>query len=298
MLNKKIDYFIAVVESGSFTAAARAFYLTQSAISQQISQLEQELDIILLDRSGYRPILTKAGTLYYQRCKEIVAIYSKTINDIKHISEEEERTLTIGVTGPIEGEHLPLLLEKLRESVPQIQFNVKKITFGNGVKLLKERTLDIAFGITNDFIGYDAIIIKELFTHQVCLICSISHPWSNLKTINGCDIGNEKIIAFSPKVGNKFYEDYLNAFRLDGIHPHIVKTVESLDELILSVRINEGIALISREVIVNQKGISIIDFENTHHHATYCMGYLKSSQNKYLKDFVKTTKDYFSIKDD
>ena len=58
MLDKKIEFFIATVETGSFSGAARKLMLSQSAVSQQINLLEEELAVKLFDRSNYRPRLT------------------------------------------------------------------------------------------------------------------------------------------------------------------------------------------------------------------------------------------------
>ena len=54
MLDRKIEYFIEVVEKGSFSSSARSFLLSQSAVSQQIALLENELNIQLFDRTGYK----------------------------------------------------------------------------------------------------------------------------------------------------------------------------------------------------------------------------------------------------
>lgn len=66
MLDKKIVYFIEVVNEGSFSAASRKLLISQAAISQQITLLESELNVKLFDRDGYRPILTSAGRQFYQ----------------------------------------------------------------------------------------------------------------------------------------------------------------------------------------------------------------------------------------
>lgn len=55
MLDRKIEYFIEVVEKGSFSSAARSFLLSQSAISQSDHIIENELNIQLFDRTGYKP---------------------------------------------------------------------------------------------------------------------------------------------------------------------------------------------------------------------------------------------------
>ena len=55
MLKKSFYFFMSVVETGSFSQAAKKHYLSQAAISQQISKLEEEVGVRLFDRSKYRP---------------------------------------------------------------------------------------------------------------------------------------------------------------------------------------------------------------------------------------------------
>ena len=63
MFKQVIYYFIAVVEQGSFSKAAKKFYLSQSAISQQITKLENDLGFSLFDRRTYYPTLTEEGKM-------------------------------------------------------------------------------------------------------------------------------------------------------------------------------------------------------------------------------------------
>lgn len=64
MLLKHINYFLAVADQQSFTRAAATLYVSQPALSQQIKQLEEELDCLLFDRTGRNIRLTDAGQVY------------------------------------------------------------------------------------------------------------------------------------------------------------------------------------------------------------------------------------------
>ena len=64
---RQIRYFIAVVETGSFTEAAEVCHISQSAVSQQIQSLENEISVRLLDRKGRRFEDTPAGRYFYHR---------------------------------------------------------------------------------------------------------------------------------------------------------------------------------------------------------------------------------------
>ena len=72
MFKQVIYYFMAVVEEGSFSKAAKKYYLSQSAISQQIKSLEKELGIRLFERNKRQFSLTPAGEYFYRHGKVIL----------------------------------------------------------------------------------------------------------------------------------------------------------------------------------------------------------------------------------
>ena len=107
MFKQVIYYFIAVVEQGSFSKAAKKFYLSQSAISQQITKLENDLGFSLFDRRTYYPTLTEEGKRYYDLAKKLLSDYKNEYNDIKENLQKD--VLTIGITGPFESMYHLLL---------------------------------------------------------------------------------------------------------------------------------------------------------------------------------------------
>ena len=80
MLKKSFYFFMSVVETGSFSQAAKKHYLSQAAISQQISKLEEEVGVRLFDRSKYRPELTEAGNIIIRRSNSYLRNMRKSRN--------------------------------------------------------------------------------------------------------------------------------------------------------------------------------------------------------------------------
>lgn len=68
----RIQTFVRVVEANSFVGAAQQMNLSKAALSKQISALEQELGIKLIERTTRRLSLTEAGSLYYAQCKRLL----------------------------------------------------------------------------------------------------------------------------------------------------------------------------------------------------------------------------------
>ena len=95
MLNQ-VRYFQAVVKCGSFTEAAEECHISQSAISQQIKALEQELGVQLIERQNRKFTLTSAGEYFYKKSLIIVADYDRMVHDTVRISKKDNAELRIG----------------------------------------------------------------------------------------------------------------------------------------------------------------------------------------------------------
>lgn len=293
MLDKRNLYFLAVVEEGSFSAAGKAHYITQSAISQQVASLENDLSIPLFDRTFYKPRLTKAGEIYYSFCKEVLCKEIDILNEMFKLSNAEDEILHIGITGPLESKHLPSIIVRYEELFPEKVIRVTKCNFSSGVNQLLNGELDVAFGIMNDLSSNSTIAVTPLVKHKICVICSPDHPLANQKSVNSKEVKDLPVISLSKKSGPTFYADFMRSFREDGYSPNIVKYVENLDELILNVRLNRGIAWISKEVIHETDKVHVLDITDSHHSATFAIGRRKRNLRAEVKGFINLCKDYF-----
>lgn len=91
MLLKQIDYFLAVVNAKSFTAAARECGVSQSAISQQIGLLEKNLGVRLLERHNRTFTLTEAGEYFYKESTKISRSVAKMMKETERIGKNEDQ---------------------------------------------------------------------------------------------------------------------------------------------------------------------------------------------------------------
>ena len=94
---RQMRYYIAVVETGSFAEAGEVCHISQSAVSQCIQSLENELQVRLIERRGRRFEITPAGRYFYQHAKRQVAEADSTIREARRISRNEHLPLRVGV---------------------------------------------------------------------------------------------------------------------------------------------------------------------------------------------------------
>ena len=121
---RQMRYFIAVVEAGSFSEAAEACHISQSAISQQIKALEDELQVQLLARRGRRFAVTPAGRWFYQRAGRHVAEMDSTIREVRRIGRGEHRQLRIGVLTGFSGKIIQNAVSDFVAAHPNVQMSL------------------------------------------------------------------------------------------------------------------------------------------------------------------------------
>lgn len=289
MFDKKIIYFLTVVKEGSFSAAGRKLYLSQSAISQHIALLEDELSIQLFDRQSYRPTLTRAGELYYKGCLELVKQYQQLEETLK---TSFTQTLKIGFTGSYENKDILVMINQFKKNNPNILISFVEGNFETCIHNLMENKVDVSFGLDSDFKAKPGIVYQPLHTYELCIICAFNHPLALYDEIDISKLKKESFIVLSPNFGKGFYNDFMNAFKQDGFKPKIKKYVDSLDELVFNVSIGEGIAISSTDV-VRDSDVKKIRLINSHHHSEYVIGYKEDLSQPFISSFIQECMDYF-----
>ena len=147
MLDKKIEYFMCTVQEGSFSAAARKLLLSQPALSQQISLLEQSLGVQLFDREGYRPVLTRPGRMFYEGCMKIwkqCEALELTVRDA------ENRVIRIGFTGANTNRELFELVRMFKHTHPNVSFTFLESSVNGCAAKLLRHDIDLSFGIDSE----------------------------------------------------------------------------------------------------------------------------------------------------
>lgn len=177
---RQLKYYIKVAETLSFSEAAKALYVTQSTLSQQIKQLENELGTLLFARSSHSVSLTEAGKEMLPYAKDAVNAADLCMIRIADINDMSLGTLNIGVTYSFS----PILTETLitfRKSYPRIKLNIFYKPMAELMDMLKERKVDfvLAFRPAGTLEGVES---HTLFQNYLAAIVGQGHPlWDKEK---------------------------------------------------------------------------------------------------------------------
>ncbi len=134
-----------IVEAGGFRAASAKLHLTQSAVSQAVKKLEENLGFPIFSREGYRPTLTPQGQTIYEKSKTLL----RNADDLKLtaslLAAGEEAQLTIAVNSVVPFDQISAWVKRCRDEYPHTRFIIEKHNLqGSNEKLLKN-AVDLAF---------------------------------------------------------------------------------------------------------------------------------------------------------
>lgn len=118
-----INYFLAIVEEGSISAAARKLYISQQALSEQLRKMEDEVGAPLLKR-GKNSELTVAGECLYRDGRELMRIYNSMMEDIHDVTTKRRKKITLGIPTFWTPPYLPDLLVHFRKKYPEYEVSV------------------------------------------------------------------------------------------------------------------------------------------------------------------------------
>lgn len=144
---KQIKYFQAVVRCKSFTQAAEECYISQSAISQQIQALEQELGVKLLERKNRKFSVTPAGEHFYKKSLVLTADFEKLCRETVRIAREDAPQLCIGYLKCYNGREFQQAVAEFTEKYPDIALHIIN---GNHEELYDELRLGRVDLVLND----------------------------------------------------------------------------------------------------------------------------------------------------
>ena len=159
----QLEYLLAVVNFGSFSLAAERSFVTQPSLSMQIKNLEEELGVVLLDRSKKPVILTQAGEVVAERARDVVKMFNSVYEDVAVLKGTVSGVLRLGVIPTVAPYLLPRMVQDFAGRCPDVHLEIKEMITPQIVRAMEHDEIDAAIlaggtcpeGITEDCIFDD-----------------------------------------------------------------------------------------------------------------------------------------------
>jgi DNA-binding transcriptional LysR family regulator len=238
-------YFIAVAEELSLRRAAHRLHVSQPALSQQISDLENELRLKLFKRNSRGVELTEAGRAFLNGGRRVLVVAKQAVEQAQEAAKGERGRLVIGSLGPLTASFLPVVLSQFREQWPLVEITVLHMNSRAQIEAVLNGSIMLG-------IGYHSFVLEEDEREQVSTRLLIRSPVGigfskNRRFPKGAvpklrDFRHDKFISVDPELGFG-YEQWLRGFcrQIGGFEPEIEMSADSPESLISMVAAGRGV---------------------------------------------------------
>ncbi|MBD2436752.1 LysR family transcriptional regulator [Nostoc sp. FACHB-110] len=242
---RHLRYFIAVAEELHFSKAAERLHIAQPPLSQQIQQLEAELDVELFQRKTKRQVqLTEAGQVFLQEAYQLLAQLERAIELTQRTGRGERGQLRIGFTSLVTYDVLPVILRRFREEFPEVELILQELTTSQQEQALRDRSIHIGFAHP----PLEDTTLSQECIHQASLIVALPeiHPLAKQQSISVRSLANESFIMFPRHLGPGLYDQILNLFcQIANFNPKVTQEAIQMQTIIGLVSAGMGIAIVA-----------------------------------------------------
>ena len=202
----QLEYIVAVDTYRHFGRAAEACFITQPTLSMQIKKLEEDLEIIIFDRSRHPLVPTDVGQRIIDQARIVLKQNEEINNIVKDHKNQVSGLIRIGIIPTMAPYLLPLFIGNYKKKYPNIFIKVVEQTTDNIVKLLNKDLIDV--GILATPLKEEKINEKPIFYEEMLIYANQSHPLHKQKEITVKDIATPELWLLSD--GHCFRDQVIN----------------------------------------------------------------------------------------
>lgn len=239
---RHLKHFLAVGESGSITAAAKVFHLTQPALSRQIKALEEELETTLLERGAHSITLTPAGKILMVEARKLVSFSEAMAEKVK--SSVLGQALRVGYAPSLAGEFLSLAIERFTQLHPRIRVNLADRSSAEMITMLADGKLDLIVSAPCEA-AQVSVTWMELRTYHWRVVVPAQHRLAKKRTIAAKDLAGERLLLFEKEQYPEYWERVTGYFKAHRLQAKVAGEFDGVSSLTSALEGNLGIALLS-----------------------------------------------------
>jgi DNA-binding transcriptional LysR family regulator len=240
---RHLRYFQAVADFGSFTAAGRRLHVSQSSISEQILDLENEIGGALLDRGGRQVRLTPQGQIFLAEARKTLEAADTALDLTRRSFRGEVGTLSIGFFLWGAGGFFPRIIREYRHRRPGIRLSLMEMHAAEQMQALEDGRIDV--GLTRPLEPpFDRSLRSELlYRDPIVVVMRKDHPLAG-KSVTVASLADQQLVLCDRKMTPALFDSILAMCTKAGFSPHVANTSERWSGVLTLVEAGEGIGLV------------------------------------------------------
>jgi LysR family cyn operon transcriptional activator len=255
---RHLRYFVALAECLHFTRAAERMHVTQSTLSHQIRQLEDELGHALFDRIGRRVILTAAGDSFLGYAAKALREVDQGIGELKRAPDELTGELRIGATHTFNLGFIPEVLATFMQRYPKVKAAVRELSADAITGDLLADRLDV--GVGYDPGGSGELWFEPLYTEELVLVVRGDHPLAQRTRVRMVDLHRQPMVLLPREFATRVLLD--ESFRSCGAEPVVAAEMNTIAPMLGLVARTRLAAIVSSRAVAGRSDVAVLPLES------------------------------------
>ncbi|MFC0271835.1 LysR family transcriptional regulator [Metabacillus herbersteinensis] len=287
---RHLKYFIMVAEELHFGRAAKRLNISQPPLSQQIKQLEQELNITLFNRTNRSVELTVTGEVFLEKSRKILNYINNACEEAQGVDRGEIGELVLAFGGSAAFDLLPTIIQTCNKLLPNITLDLIQLTTSEQIKALEESRIHV--GLLVSPIESSLIDTEMLRTESFVVCLPDYHPLAKRNgPINAIELANEKFIMPPMQAGKGYYDAINKIYEDAGFTPNVVQTAKEQHTMVSLVAAGIGIVIVPESTqFIKLEGI-VYKLFNKPYIKVNSIAWNKDNKHPVVKAFLKLMRE-------
>ena len=239
---RHLRYFTAVVQWKGYREASRRLHIAQPAISQTITDLEQELGLKLFSRAKRIAQLTPEGQVFYTEAVRTLAQAELAINTAKRAAKGEIGKLSIGFLGSATYAFLPELVRTFKARYPGVKLSLRELSPLQQEVAFDKDLIDIGFTRALTPEQGRTLLSRHLYNDPLMAVLPASRQ-VKAKRVRVSDLANERFVLFPREEAPGMFDTILGMCNAAGFSPRIENEPNMMQTMLSLIEAEEGVSI-------------------------------------------------------
>jgi len=238
---RQLRAFLTVAAELHFSRAAQRLHVSQSALSQQIRALENNLGAPLFSRTSRLVELTTAGEALLEAAPRVLFEADRAVQRVQQAAEGTAGVLAIGSVSTALASVAPQIMRSMRAEFPNLRLELTQMDTSAQLVALTDHRLDVA--LVREASPRESLCVEQLVSEPLLTALPSDHPLAELETVRPEDLADEPFVLWPRSLGADFFDVIISYCREHGFSPRIVAEGNDVETQLGLVASGVGVSL-------------------------------------------------------
>lgn len=240
-----------IVRLRSFSRGAEQNFVSQSAASQAVQQLERELGVTLIDRTKRPFVVTAEGRTFYEACRGLLEQWEQARAQVASVKARVDGTVRVAAIYSVGLHDMSHHLQRFMSLYPNARVQLECLHPHKVVEAVLNDEADV--GVMSYPPADRALTVVPLREEPMALVCHPSHRFARRRSVAPADLAGVPFVAFDRELTIRKAID--RALRQRGVRLHIVMEFDNIETIKQAIMIDAGVSLLPRHTVEKEAGI-------------------------------------------